>query len=55
MMKNADFNELPFTELMLTIDVSNCSGNIVCGILKGCSTKDDEDGKHSLGEAQEEV
>jgi thermostable 8-oxoguanine DNA glycosylase len=28
MMKNADLNKLAFTELILSIDVSNCSGKI---------------------------
>ena len=44
MMKNADLNELAFTELILSIDVSNSSGKIAFGILKSCKTKDYEDG-----------
>ena len=32
MMKNADLNELAFTELILSIDVSNSSGKIAFGI-----------------------
>jgi hypothetical protein len=34
MMKNADLNELAFTEIILSIDVSNSSGKIAFGILK---------------------
>ncbi len=34
MMKNAVLNELAFTELILSIDVSNSSGKISFGILK---------------------
>jgi hypothetical protein len=34
MIKNADLNELVFTELILSIDVSNSSGKIAFGILK---------------------
>ena len=44
MMKNADLNELAFTELILSIDVSNSSGKIAFGILKSCKIKDYEDG-----------
>ncbi len=44
MMKNADLNELAFTELILSIDVSNSSGKIAFGTLKSCKTKDYEDG-----------
>jgi hypothetical protein len=44
MMKNADLNELAFTELILSIDVSNTSGKIAFGILKSCKRKDYEDG-----------
>jgi hypothetical protein len=31
-IKNADLNKLPFTELILSIDVSNSSGKIDFGI-----------------------
>jgi hypothetical protein len=34
MIKNADLNELAFTELILSIDVSNSSGKIAFGIKK---------------------
>jgi thermostable 8-oxoguanine DNA glycosylase len=44
MMKNAELNKLAFTELKLSIDVSNSSGKIAYGILKSCKTKDYEDG-----------
>jgi thermostable 8-oxoguanine DNA glycosylase len=43
-IKNADLNKLPFTELILSIDVSNSSGKIAIGIFKSCKTKDYEDG-----------
>jgi hypothetical protein len=44
MMESADLNELAFTELILSIDVSHSSGKIAFGILKSCKTKDHEDG-----------
>jgi hypothetical protein len=47
MLKNADLNELAFTELLLPIDVSS-SGKITFGILKSFKTKDYEDGNASM-------
>jgi hypothetical protein len=47
-MKNADLNELAYTELMLSIDVSNSRGKIAFGFLKGGKTKDYEDRSASL-------
>jgi hypothetical protein len=44
MMKNADLNELAFTQLILSIDVSKSSGKIAFGISKSCKTKDYGDG-----------
>jgi hypothetical protein len=44
MVKNANLNELAFTELILSIDVSNSNGKIAFGIFKRCKTKDYEDG-----------
>ena len=46
--KNADLNELAFTELILSIDVSNNSGKVAFGIVKGCKLKDYEDGNATL-------
>jgi hypothetical protein len=42
-----DFNEMTFTELVLSIDVSSISGKIAFGI-KSCKTKDYEDGHAGL-------
>jgi hypothetical protein len=38
-----DLNEMAFTELVLSIDVSSSSGKIAFGIVKSCKTKDYED------------
>ena len=48
LIKNSDLNELAFTELILSIDVSNSSGKISFGIVKGCKSKDYEDGNATL-------
>ena len=48
LLKNADLNELAFTELILSIDVSSSGGKIAFGILKSCKTKDYEDGNASM-------
>jgi hypothetical protein len=42
MMKNADLNKLAFTELILSINVSDCNGEIAFGTLKGCKMKDNK-------------
>jgi hypothetical protein len=34
MLRNIDLNEMAFTELVLSIDVSSSSGNIAFGIVK---------------------
>ena len=47
-MKIIDLNELAFTELILSIDVSRCAGKIVLGIVKSCKTKGYEDGIAAL-------
>ena len=47
-MKNSDLNELAFTELLLSIDVSSSSGKISFGIFESCKTKDYEDGNASM-------
>jgi hypothetical protein len=43
-----DLNEMAFTELVLSIDVSSSSGKIAFGIVKSCKTKDYEDGHDGL-------
>ena len=48
LLKNADLDELAFTELILSIDVSSSSGKIAFGILKSCKTKDYEDENASM-------
>ena len=47
-LKNADLNELAFTESILSIDVRSSNGKIEFGILKICKTKDYEDGNASM-------
>jgi hypothetical protein len=41
MIKNSDLNKLAFTDLILSIHVSNSSGKITFGILKSCKTGED--------------
>jgi thermostable 8-oxoguanine DNA glycosylase len=43
MLRIIDFNDMAFTELVLSIETSNSSGKIVFGIIKSCKTKDYED------------
>jgi hypothetical protein len=47
MLRIIDLNEMAFTELVLSIDVSSSSGKIAFGIVKSFKTKDYEDG-HSV-------
>jgi gag-polypeptide of LTR copia-type len=44
----ADLNEIAFTELILSIDVSNRNGKIAFGIVKSCKSKEFEDGNAAL-------
>jgi hypothetical protein len=44
MFRIIDLNEMAFTELVLSIDVSSNSGKIAFGIVKRCKTNDNEDG-----------
>jgi gag-polypeptide of LTR copia-type/Zinc knuckle len=44
----ADLNEIAFTELILSIDVSNSNGKIAFGIVKSCKSKEFEDGNAAL-------
>jgi hypothetical protein len=37
-------NEIAFTELILSIDATSSAGKIAFGIVKGCKTKEYEDG-----------
>jgi hypothetical protein len=43
-----DLNEMAFTKLVLSIDVSSSSGKIAFGIVKSCKTKYHEDGHAGL-------
>jgi hypothetical protein len=43
MMRIIDLNDMTFTELVLSIDVSSSGGKIAFGIVKSCKTKDYED------------
>jgi gag-polypeptide of LTR copia-type len=48
LLRIADLNEIAFTELILSIDVSNSHGKIAFGILKSCKSKEFEDGNAAL-------
>jgi hypothetical protein len=48
MLRIIDSNEMAFTELVLSIDVSSSSDKIAFGIVKNCKTKDYEDGHAGL-------
>jgi hypothetical protein len=48
MLRIIDFDEMAFTKLVLSIDVSSSSGKIVFGIVKSCKSKDYEDGHAGL-------
>jgi hypothetical protein len=43
LLRIADSNEIAFTELILSIDVSNSNGKIAFGIVKSCKSKEFED------------
>jgi hypothetical protein len=43
MLRIIDFNDMAFTELVLSIETSSSSGKIVFGIIKSCKKKDYED------------
>jgi hypothetical protein len=40
MINKNDLNSMAFTELILSIDLSNSNGKIAFGIFKSCKTKD---------------
>jgi hypothetical protein len=44
MLKIIKFNEIAFTELILSIDVKTSNGNIAFNLVKGCKSKDYPDG-----------
>jgi hypothetical protein len=48
LLQIADLNEIAFTELILSIDVSHSNGKIVFGIVKSCKSKELEDGNTAL-------
>jgi hypothetical protein len=48
MLRIIDLNEMAFTKLVLSIDVSSSSGEIAFGIVKSCKMKDYEDGQTGL-------
>jgi hypothetical protein len=48
MMRAVELNEIAFTELVLSIDMSSSSAKIASGIVKNCKTKDFEDGNVAL-------
>jgi hypothetical protein len=48
MLRIIDLNEMAFTELVMSIDVSSSSDKIAFGIVKSCKTKDYEDGHAGL-------
>jgi hypothetical protein len=43
-MKNTYLNKMAYTELILSIDVRNCSGKVVFSIIKGCKGRNYSDG-----------
>jgi hypothetical protein len=47
-LKIIDLNEMAFTELVLSIDVSSSSSKIAFRIVKSCKIKDYEDGHAGL-------
>jgi gag-polypeptide of LTR copia-type len=48
LIRISDLNEIAFTELILSINVSNSNGKIGFGIVKGCKSKEFEDGNAAL-------
>jgi hypothetical protein len=48
LMRITDLNEIAFTELILSIDVSNSKGKIAFGVVKSCESKEFEDGNAAL-------
>jgi hypothetical protein len=48
LLRIVDLNEIAFTELILSIDVSNSNRKIAFGIAKRCRSKDFKDGNAAL-------
>ena len=48
LMRIIELNEIAFTELILSIDVSSSNGKIAFGIVKNCKSKEFEDGNAAL-------
>jgi hypothetical protein len=48
LLRIADLYEISFTELILSITVSNSNGKIAFGIVKSCKSKEFEDGNAAL-------
>jgi hypothetical protein len=48
LIRITDLNEIAFTELIPSIDVSKSNGKIAFGIVKSCKSKDFEDGNAVL-------
>jgi hypothetical protein len=48
MLRIIDLNEMAFTKLVLSIDLSSSSGKLAFGNVKSCKTKDYEDGHAGL-------
>ena len=52
LMRIIELNEIAFTELILSIDVSSSNGKIAFGIVENCKSKERQRGA-SLGEVEE--
>ena len=48
LLRIRELNEIAYTELILSIDVSNSQGKIAFGIVKSCKTKEFEDGNAAI-------
>jgi hypothetical protein len=48
MLRIIDLNKMTFTQLLLSIDVSNSSGKVAFEIIKSCNSKEYEDGHAGL-------
>jgi hypothetical protein len=44
MLKNAEINEVAFTELILSIDAKSSEGKVAFNLVKGCKSKEYPDG-----------
>jgi hypothetical protein len=48
LLRIGELNEIAFTELILSIDVSKSNGKIAFGIVKSCKSNEFEDGNAAL-------